>query len=151
MNKVRKRASERLLAAKKEAVETVQGIRSGILPSFSRGDKVCAAGTIMLTSFAYATETSFAAVSIFDSVKKMITDNFTPFITMTCCLAVALLAVATLVWFVFPSDRGAETGKKWFVRIVLCLVLLLSLGAIFGAISQFTEGMHADIGTISIN
>ena len=88
---------------------------------------------------------------MFDSVKKVLSDNFTPFITMACSLAVALLAVAALFWFIFPSDRGAETGKRWFVRICLCLVLLLSLGAIFSAISQFTDGMGADISGIKID
>ena len=115
------------------------------------GDRVALFLTAIFGVGIYQTEYSYAAVTMFDSVKKVLSDNFTPFITMACSLAVALLAVAALFWFIFPSDRGAETGKRWFVRICLCLVLLLSLGAIFSAISQFTDGMGADISGIKID
>ena len=114
------------------------------------GDRIALFLTAIFGVGIFGAENSYAAVAMFDSVKKILTDNFTAFITMACCLAVTLLAVAGVVWFVFPTDRGAETGKRWFVRICLCLVLLLSLGAIFSCISQFTDGMGADLGSITI-
>ncbi len=114
------------------------------------GDRLALFLTAIFGTGIFASENSYAAIAMFDSVKKVLSDNFTPFVTMACSLAVALLAVAALCWFFFPTDRGAETGKRWFVRICLCLVLLLSLGAIFTAISQFTDGMGADMSSIKI-
>lgn len=151
MNTLKNRAKERFINAKEELRDTVCGIKNGVFPNISKGDKIATCIVAMGTTFAFATEQSFAAIQLFESVKKMVADNYTEFLLMIVSLAAFLATAALLVWFFFPSDDGSKMGKKWFIRILLCIAVLLSLGGIFGAIFQATESMRLDIGNLNIN
>ena len=86
------------------------------------------------------------ADDILDNAKKLITSYYDTLSGIAIGIGMLLAVVALIVWFVFPSDKGAETGKKWFVRILLCIGIILSLGGILSLIQNLTSngGFNAE-------
>lgn len=101
-----------------------------------------AAGSIVITSVLLSTVPAFAANDILDNARDIITKYYDTLSGIAIGIGMLLAVVALIMWFVFPSDKGAETGKKWFVRILLCIGILLSLGGILG----FIQNLTADAG-----
>ncbi|MBQ1959400.1 MAG: hypothetical protein II354_03135, partial [Firmicutes bacterium] len=59
-------------------------------------------------------------------------------------LGALLAVVAIIMWFFFPSDKGAEQGKRWFIRILFCIGLISCLGGIISLIQNVTAGQGFD-------
>jgi len=91
---------------------------------------------VLLTS----TVPCYAANDILENTKDLIAKYYDTVSGIAVILGAFLALIALIVWFCFPTDKGSETGKKWFVRIIFCLVIILSLGGIIRLIQNITAG-----------
>ena len=78
------------------------------------------------------------ADDLLDNAKDLIANYYDALSLIAIGIAMILALVALIMWFVFPSDKGAEQGKKWFIRILLCIFIILSLGSILALIQNLT-------------
>lgn len=84
------------------------------------------------------TATPVFADDLLDNAKDLIANYYDALSLIAIGIAMILALVALIMWFVFPSDKGAEQGKKWFIRILLCIFIILSLGSILALIQNLT-------------
>ena len=84
------------------------------------------------------TATPVFADDILDNAKDLIANYYDTLSGIAIGIGMLLAVVALIMWLVFPSDKGAEQGKKWFIRILLCIGIILSLGGILSLIQNLT-------------
>lgn len=84
------------------------------------------------------TATPVFADDLLDNAKDLIANYYDALSLIAIGIAMILALVALIMWFGFPSDKGAEQGKKWFIRILLCIFIILSLGSILALIQNLT-------------
>ena len=84
----------------------------------------------------------YAESDIIENVKDLIATYYDVVSGLVVALGAFLCLIAAVVWAVFPSDKGAELGKKWFFRILGCILLVLCLGGII----RLLENITADSG-----
>ena len=81
----------------------------------------------------------YADSDIIENVKDLITTYYDVVSGLAVALGAFLCLIAAVVWAVFPSDKGAELGKKWFFRILGCILLVLCLGGIIRLLENITQ------------
>ena len=105
-------------------------------------------GAIGAVTFLCSSVSCFAAPSALDTIKRTITEYYNSLSGIAIGLGMLLAVVALIVWFFFPSEKGGQTGKQWFIRILFCLAILLCLGGILSLIKDITAGQHLDTNTM---
>lgn len=137
-------AKKRFENAKREFQTAAIDLKSGKIPAPSKGDKILYSTVLSGGIFFYSAAPAFAAKDILDGVSNIIGTYFDQLSGIAIGLGALLAVVALIMWFFFPSDRGAEQGKKWFIRILFCIGLLSCLGGIISLIQNMTAGQGFD-------
>lgn len=101
---------------------------------------------IVLTLIFISAIPCYAANDILENTKDLIAKYYDVISGIAVILGAFLALIALVAWFFFPTDKGSELGKKWFIRIIFCLVIILSLGGIIRLIQNITadNGFNVD-------
>ena len=137
---IKTQVKERLHKAKDEFI-------TGNLIPMKLQDKILYGTTFTLGSLVMATESCFAS-TFFDGINDLISTYTTELVAVVLGLAGLLAVLALGAWQLWPSDRGSELGKRWFIRILVCTGILCCLGAIFAGIKEITAGKGLDISAL---
>lgn len=144
MEKMTERVKRRLNEGRAEAKETIMNLRAGVLPRLKMGDKILYGFVGILSVFLYQTGTASAAGgTILDSIATLINTYYEPIKKILIGAGALCLLLALGMWLLFPSERGSEKGKAWFVRIIYCLVGIVSVGGIIALINTIGEKQTA--------
>ena len=98
----------------------------------------CAA---MMLSAGFTTMVS--ADDIFGKADSGLKDIYSKLMGTAPVLIAVLAVIALLAWLFWPSSKGAEKGKTWFVRILAGLIGLLVLGLIFSTMVNIFGGNNS--------
>ena len=138
------RAKERFTKAKEDFKTIARDLRCGKLPEISKGDKIFYTAAMSTGIFFYSAAPAFAANDILDGISNIIGTYYSELAGLAIGLGALLAVVAIIMWFFFPSDKGAEQGKRWFIRILFCIGLISCLGGIISSIQNVTAGQGFD-------
>ena len=106
------------------------------------------AGAVFATVVFSSAAPVFAEPAGITNLKNTIIEYYNTLSGIAIGLGMLLAVVALIVWFFFPSEKGGEKGKQWFIRILFCLAILLCLGGILSLIKDITAGQQLDINDV---
>lgn len=115
----------------------------------TKGDKAAVATTVGVGTFLMSTRSCYAA-DIIGNLSKKANEYYDKLVPLALGLGGLCAVIALILWLIPVSDRATETGKRWFLRILLCVAALFCLGGIFGLIKDVTAGQSLKAGQLKL-
>lgn len=78
---------------------------------------------------------------VFQNAETGLSDIYSKFLSLAPKLIGVLGILALLAWIFWPSAKGAEKGKTWFIRIMCGVIGIVLLGVIIATlVNKFNGG-----------
>ena len=109
--------------------------------------------TIAMTTFTaviLSASTAFASNTL-ESIMGTIVEYFYPVRSILIGAAGFCALISLGMWMLAPSDRAAENGKRWFIRLLIGIAILFCLGGVFNFLAELGEGNGLDISQVMGN
>ena len=105
--------------------------------TLTRSDRMLFVAMAVGTMLLFAACTAFGAGGdFFESIKTTFWDYYGKFAGLALIFALGAIVIGILWIMISPSSKGSATPIAWIKKVIICYILLMLIGGIFGVINQ---------------
>lgn len=137
MGNIKDKLNQNLASAKCELYTATTDLMNG---NISKSDRVVAGMATFGSAILFGVTPVYGA-NIIDQIATQLKTYYGKIAGIATVVAAFCILIALLWTLISPSAQGASTPIGWIKKIVICWILILSIGGIVTLIESITSGM----------